>query len=81
MAEEEQDPPVGAVPTRNGVVRRTPHGRTFKRMRDGHVDAGVRSTAANEAPRPKLHPPMRILQHYAHPDLPGPEWTDPPSNH
>ena len=67
----------GNSPTHHGVAKRDPYGHVMKRMRDGHVDAGVRSTAANEAPRPKLHPPMRILQHYAKPHLPGPEWTEP----
>ena len=67
----------GPIRSKAGVVSRSPYGRTFKRMRSGVVDAGVRSHTYDAAPKPKIFPPRVILQHAAKIDRPSEQWTEP----
>ncbi len=61
--------------SKSGVTKRDAV-KLFGRMRSGTIDAGVRSVAKNEAPKPKLHPPRKILQPRAKIDRPSEQWQD-----
>jgi hypothetical protein len=59
-----------------GVVKRNAV-KLQTRMRSGTIDSGIRKTAQNEAYKPKIRPPRKILQRRVEISRPSEQWTEP----
>jgi hypothetical protein len=64
----------------HGVINTPGAVKLHSRMHGGTIDAGVRSVARVEAPRPKLRPPLWFRQRRVMIDRPSEQWTEPPSD-